>query len=223
MRALLLAFVLAAAAITSAHAQDANNGRSLYQNYCQVCHGFPPSGGPELAPNNPALIQSAINGLVPQMSILRFLTSSQVADIAAYIASLSAPPPPPPPPPPPSTPPAPTLDYSDLWFNADESGWGFNIIQHSTNQIFGVMYTYDANRKPQWFVLPGGSWTSSTKFTGNWYRVTGPAFNGSFDATKVKVTQVGTAELSFSDASHGTLSFSVNGVVTSKNLTRQPF
>jgi cytochrome c553 len=218
MRALLLAIILACLAATSAHAQDVNNGRNLYQTYCSVCHGFPPLGGPELAPNNPSLIRTAINGLVPQMSVLRFLTDAQLADIAAYVASLSAPPPPPP------TPIKPAADYTDLWWGGDsQSGWGFNIMQHPSGQIFGVMYTYDTTGKPEWFVLPGGTWTSSTVFTGSWYRVTGPSYNGAFDASKVKVTQVGSAELSFTDASHGTLSFTVNGVVTAKTITRQAF
>ena len=65
---------------------------------CIACHGFPPLGGPELAPNNPQLIKSAINNLVPAMSFLRGRYSdSQLADIAAYIASLQSAPPPPPP------------------------------------------------------------------------------------------------------------------------------
>lgn len=118
----------------------------------------------------------------------------------------------------------PALDYTDLWWGGDgESGWGFNIMQHPTHQIFGVMYTYDARGKPFWYVLPGGTWTSATTFTGNWYRVTGPAFNGSFDPAKVSVVQVGTAELAFSDSSHGTLAFTVNGVAVSKPISRQPF
>lgn len=92
----LLAVALAAA--PCAFAQDAGQGATLYQTYCAVCHGLPPAPGigPLLAANNPTLIQSAINGLVPQMGTLKFLTFQQLTDIAAYIASLSAPPPPPP-------------------------------------------------------------------------------------------------------------------------------
>src|SRR3954469_5454063 len=100
MRSLLLALAAFLFAVPTASAQDAGRGNTLYQSFCAVCHGMPPAPGvgPLLAANNPALIQAAINGLVPQMSVLRFLPPDQVADIAAYIGSLSAPPPPPPPP-----------------------------------------------------------------------------------------------------------------------------
>jgi hypothetical protein len=64
---------------------------------------------------------------------------------------------------------------------------------------------------------------SSTRFTGNWYRVTGPAYNRAFDSSQVNVVQVGTAQLDFSDASHGTLSFTVNGVQVTRSIERQPF
>ena len=59
---LIAAGLLAAPA---AYAQDAGRGATLYQTYCAVCHGLPPAPGigPLLAPNNPTLIQSAINGL----------------------------------------------------------------------------------------------------------------------------------------------------------------
>jgi len=41
--------------------------------------------------------------------------------------------------------PVPAFDYTDLWWNAGESGWGLNLMQHASNVIFGVMYTYDTN------------------------------------------------------------------------------
>ena len=96
-------------------------------------------------------------------------------------------------------------------------------MQHPTKQIFGVMYTYDGSRHPAWFVLPGGSWIDTNVFLGAWYRVTGPAYNGAFDPAKVSVVQVGTAKISFTDADHGTLQFTVNGVTVTQNITRQPF
>lgn len=194
-------------------AQNVANGGSLFQQFCQSCHGNPPAGGASRAGNNPGMIRTAINGKVPDMRSLSFLTDANLADIAAWIASLSAPPPPPP---------APGRDYTDLWYGGEaESGWGLNIIQHASNVIFAVMYTYDANRNSIWFVLPGGSWTSTNTFTGAWYRVTGTPYNQPWVGNNV--VQVGTAELTFSSASSGTFTFVVNGTVVTKSITRQPF
>jgi hypothetical protein len=60
----------------------------------------------------------------------------------------------------------PAANYSDIWWNPSESGWGVTFTQHPTsNQVFAVWYTYDprapdaaspGNFKPLWLVMPGG-------------------------------------------------------------------
>lgn len=221
MRLLILRSVAVAviAAALPAAAQSVARGQSLYGNICRVCHGLPPSGGPERAEGDPAVILAAINGRVPPMSFLRGVVStSDIADIAAYLGSLLDPPDPDP------GPAVPAFNYTDLWWNPDESGWGLNLIQHPSNVIFGVMYTYEAPNRATWFVLPGGTWSSPTTYSGLFYRATGPAFNNpAFDPAAVKVGEVGSATLTFSDRDHGTFTFSVNGTRVTKTITRQPF
>lgn len=114
-------------------------------------------------------------------------------------------------------------DYTDLWWNPDESGWGLNLIQHPSRVIFGVWYTYAADGKRTWFVLPTGTWTSPTTYTGALYETAGPNLAQSFDASKVRVNAVGTATLTFTDADHGTFEYTVHGVGGRKPITRQPF
>jgi cytochrome c553 len=213
--AAILALLVLCVASGASLAQNVANGEALYRNFCQVCHGSTPAGGPDRAAGNPALIRAAINGKVPAMGIfIGVLSDAQLADIAAWIASLTAPPPPPPP--------APVRDYTDLWYGGEtQSGWGLNIIQHPSNVIFAVMYTYDANGDPTWFVLPGGTWTANDKFSGAWYRVTGKPYNQAFAPPDVRA--VGTAELTFFNATEGVLTFTVNGTVVTKPMMRQPF
>lgn len=115
------------------------------------------------------------------------------------------------------------VDYTDLWWNPGESGWGLNLIQHSSRVIFGVWYTYGADGKRTWFVMPGGAWTSASTFTGSLYATAGPHLAQSFDASKVTVQPVGTATLTFSDANNATFSYTVNGVAGAKPIARQPF
>ncbi len=220
LAALLLACLAAAPA---ARAASATNGKALYDTFCSGCHGSPPRGGPEKAAGLPSVIRDAINVNVPAMSTFRAFpnpppinqrgfTDAQLADIAEYLLSLALPAP---------GPAIPEFDYTDLWWNASESGWGMNIIQHASHNIFGVIYTYDVPNRPMWFVLPGGTWTSSTTFTGKIYRVTGSPGNMNFKPGDV--TELGDLVLLFTDEGHATLDYTVNAIHTRKSITRQPF
>jgi lysyl endopeptidase len=118
----------------------------------------------------------------------------------------------------------PTSDYTDLWWNPNESGWGLNLIQHASSNIFGVWYTYAADGKRTWYVMPGGTWAASNVFTGDLYVTSGPPANDpSFDTRRVAPRVVGRATLSFSDSSNGTFAYSVDGVSGTKSITRQSF
>ncbi len=74
-----------------------------------------------------------------------------------------------------------------------------------------------------WFTLPGGTWTSATRFTGDVYSTSGPAANSGFDPARVSVSKVGTGTLDFSDANNGTWSYTINGASGTRAITRQPF
>jgi hypothetical protein len=115
---------------------------------------------------------------------------------------------------------APFANFTDLWWDPNESGWGINLIQHASNVIFAVWYTYDANHKMYWLHMSSGRWTSSSSYTGDLYETTGPPANGPFDASRVQRTVVGTATLSFSSANSGTLTYTYHGMSGSKSLTR---
>jgi hypothetical protein len=116
-----------------------------------------------------------------------------------------------------------TVDYTDLWWNPNESGWGLNLIQHASRNIFGVWYTYGLDGKRIWYVVPGGTWIATNVFRGSIYVTSGPPQNGAFDPNRVTVNSVGTATLTFADANNGTFAFSINGISGTKVIARQPF
>jgi hypothetical protein len=109
----------------------------------------------------------------------------------------------------------PAANYSDMWWNPSESGWGLSIAQHSsTNQVFAVWYTYDPRElaasgrsKPLWFVMPGGNWTSPTHLTGTVYVTNGVPFNQS--GSNPRSTPAGTFTFDFSSASSATFTYNV--------------
>jgi hypothetical protein len=94
MGRLLVAVLIAFA--SAAQAQNATNGKALYKTYCQVCHTVDPSTA--VAPfndimsaaNNPAQITAAAAIDPSQMGwITSTFTSSQLADIAAYLGTFT--------------------------------------------------------------------------------------------------------------------------------------
>jgi hypothetical protein len=115
------------------------------------------------------------------------------------------------------------IDYTDLWWNPTESGWGLNLIQHASRNIFGVWYTYGLDGKRTWYVIPGGTWLNNNTFRGDIYATTGMPPTQGFDPNRVTRTVVGTGTLTFSDANTGTFAFSINGVTGTKAISRQPF
>jgi len=119
----------------------------------------------------------------------------------------------------------PYVNYTDLWWNASESGWGLGIIHHPSHQIFATLYVYESSGKPTWYALPGGVFLTPTDFRGSLYRTTGPYYGGPFNPSQVNVTAAGTATISFDpfDSTKGVISFVIDGVPFEKLIQRQPF
>jgi hypothetical protein len=111
----------------------------------------------------------------------------------------------------------PAANYTDLWWNPNESGWGLTITQHPTNQIWAIWYTYDPRQqdasspgayKPLWINMPGGTWTSPTTLTGDVYVLNGTPFFQ--PGSNRQQTRVGTFSFSFASASTGTFTYNIS-------------
>jgi len=121
------------------------------------------------------------------------------------------------------------VDFSDLWWNPGESGWGANI-SHQQDVVFLTLFVYGADGKARWYVAPAmvsglaslGAGHQYT-FAGELLEASGPPLGGVFDAQGVARRVVGTATLQFSQAEAATLSYTVDGVAVTKALTRQTF
>jgi hypothetical protein len=110
------------------------------------------------------------------------------------------------------------VNYEGIWGAPAESGWGINFT-HQGDTIFASWFSYDADGKPYW-LSAALQQQSDGSFTGAIDRTKGPPFSAeTFDPTLVTHTTVGAARLGFSDATHGTFSYTVNGVAQVKALT----
>ena len=88
--------------------------------------------------------------------------------------------------------------YSDLWWNPQESGWGVNVVQQQET-AFVTLFVYGPDQKPTWYVAPAARIiayaASGPVFGGTLYRAEGPFHAGPFDPSKVRAIVVGQLSL----------------------------
>lgn len=115
--------------------------------------------------------------------------------------------------------------YQDMWWAGPaENGWGMSVLQQGLD-LFIVIFAYDSQGKPTWFVLPSGSWNAAgTAWSGALYHPHGSWWFG-YDASKfVAGASVGTATLTFSaGADSAQLDYTIDGQSGTKAVVRQPF
>ena len=109
----------------------------------------------------------------------------------------------------------PAANYTDMWWNQEQSGWGVSFMQHATNQVYAVWYTYDPREpdaatgqfKPIWLVMAGGTWSTPTSITGPVYVTNGRPYNQ--PGSNTTVTAVGTFTFNFASSSAGTFTYNI--------------
>lgn len=121
--------------------------------------------------------------------------------------------------------PYPVPRFDDLWWGGlAENGWGFALAQQYRT-FFGVLFTYDANGDPIWFVAPAGALTDNA-VESKVYRTRGSPWLGTtYDPARLQVTEVGSLKLSLQD---GWETAALSGTIAgwralSYLVSRQPF
>jgi hypothetical protein len=111
-------------------------------------------------------------------------------------------------------------DYTDIWWNPAENGWGVNLVQ-SDNFIFATFFVYGPNNQPIWYA---GNLNADGigNYIGGLYLTTGTYFGTvPYNPAQFGVTQVGTATFTPTTAYTGVLTYNVGGVTVTKNIQRQ--
>ena len=140
----------------------------------------------------------------------------------------------------PSTPAASRTSTSlaGLWYVPAQPGWGLNIAEGASGQLFVTWFTYGlivasfpsgitVTEGGTWFFTSGGKWTSSSEFTGLLAKSTGSDFQQPFTPSSFRANPIGSTTLAITGPD--TLTFSVqyafdNGVKSQAfNLTRYKF
>ncbi|APV50886.1 hypothetical protein BWI17_15030 [Betaproteobacteria bacterium GR16-43] len=112
-------------------------------------------------------------------------------------------------------------NYTDLWWNPSESGWGMNL-NHQSDIIFATLFTYAADRGNLWLVGTNLAKQPNGSYAGALYRLTGSAFNAQ-PFTVAPPTQVGDMTLTFSGNDSAVLQYTFAGVSVTKSIIRQRY
>lgn len=107
----------------------------------------------------------------------------------------------------------PAGNFTDMWWNPAEDGWGISFMQHD-DRAFVVWYTYDPREpdpggqfKPLWIVMPGGRWTAPNTVTGQAYVFNGVPFFQS--GSNRSLNPVGSFTFTFSGLNDGNFRYDI--------------
>jgi hypothetical protein len=116
----------------------------------------------------------------------------------------------------------PAFNVADLWWNAQESGWGLSLAHGVSGTLFATWFTYGSDGKPMWYVMSGCVWEAASQCRGTLYRTNGTPVGLPYQPADGRVTTVGTLTLKFTDQTNATMQAVIDGVVVNKTMTRQP-
>lgn len=114
-----------------------------------------------------------------------------------------------------------STDFSDLWWNAAESGWGVNVA-HQGDTLFLTFFVYGADGLPTWY---SGSDTRFVGEAGGVLTYAGQLHDtrGILGAGSTSTRLVGTVTMAFDTINTATLTYTINGATTTKRVTRYTF
>jgi hypothetical protein len=112
----------------------------------------------------------------------------------------------------------------DLWWGGPEgSGWGLNIAKNG-QRIFATLFIYDDLGKPQWVVMPGGTWDPVHEvYHGDLFIPTGSP-HGNYDRDRFAMgAPVGKGSLSFTSEDEGNFDYTLGSVAGGQRISRYKF
>jgi hypothetical protein len=122
--------------------------------------------------------------------------------------------------------PARAIEYTDLWWNPAESGWGLTVT-HQGNVTFLAFFVFGTDGKATWYSSPAEFTQRDSVlnpiYIGPLFASTGPFYGAAFNPDGVKVSNVGRATFAVTSPTTANLGYTVNGVLVTKSLIRQTF
>ena len=117
-----------------------------------------------------------------------------------------------------------TTNFTDQWWKPSESGWGASFLQQG-DVIFVDLFVYGSDGRPTWYTaaarLQGTTVEGELVFGGDLFQNTGPYFAGPFNPANVGSRKVGTLTFESAGVDNGNITYTVDGNVVAKGVTRQ--
>jgi hypothetical protein len=114
--------------------------------------------------------------------------------------------------------------FTDLWFNPQEPGWGANVVQQ-LETAFVTLFVYGPDGAPTWYVASDAHVIAYAGalpvFSGTLYRTRGPWHGGPFDPAKFNAVPVGTVSLETLSKDRLRIHYTAEGVTQVKEVVRQ--
>ena len=108
-----------------------------------------------------------------------------------------------------------------LWWNANESGWGATITQQAY-MTFVTMFVYDAAGNPVWYTV--SCVIAEASCSGDMLKVRGGSTpTSTWNGGSVAVSKVGTMTLNFTSNDTGSMSYTLDGLSSTRQITLQLF
>jgi hypothetical protein len=118
----------------------------------------------------------------------------------------------------------PKFDYSDLWWNPLQPGWGLAINQHANGRLVATWLTYTVEREPVWYSIQPGQWVDDQTYEGVLYLAYGPHFGKHIaTAESVQLLKVGSFRIAFADQVNGTATCVMGEAIWSSAISRMEF
>jgi hypothetical protein len=119
-----------------------------------------------------------------------------------------------------------SLDFplQDLWWaGADSPGWGLNIAKNE-QRLFSTLFIYDSAGKPQWVVMPSGTWDPvHNVYYGDLFIPAGSAYSAYVPERFDMGDPVGKGSLSFITEDDGYFDYVIRDTPGGQRIQRYKF
>src|SRR5258708_853838 len=88
-------------------------------------------------------------------------------------------------------------NYSDIWWDPSEGGWGISLADHGT-ELSGVLFGYAFGGRATWYLIPVGSFSPDKRFFyGDIYSEYGPSQGVPADPDQSSMFRYGSVGIDF--------------------------